>query len=873
MPSRTVPCVFALLSITAFASAKPPDQWPGPSPDPRFFAPHETAPYFTEPPQPGVRRTSPPLPAERLRRGRFQSVQVNTDEFGNNIIGDAANEPSLAVDPNMPARMVIGWRQFDTIESDFRQAGWGWSHDYGQTWTFPGVLEEGVFRSDPVVCGSRQGVFYYYSLDLFFNYGMFRSVDGGQSWTGPISAYGGDKGWMAVDQTGGIGDGNIYAIWTGTYEFTRSVDGGLTYMAPIAVPGAPMDGTIAIGPEGQVYVAGVTYNYWFGLARSSNACNAAQTPEFELFSEFDLGGGLWGYDGPNPGGLIGQVWVACDCSTGPYRGNVYVLASVQRWSSYDYSTDVMFTRSSDGGQTWSTPVRINDDPEPSPGWQWFGTLAVAPNGRIDATWNDTRASGVVNISEVYYSYSTDGGQTWSVNEPITPAWDSWIGWPVQNKIGDYCQVVSDGLSAGLAYAATFNGEEDVYFVRIGPPDCNNNGAPDYEDIASGVSHDMNGNGVPDECDQDCNHNGTLDWLDLDPTDPDGDGWVSPDCNLNGKPDECEVGGTEDCNSNGVPDLCDIYGGASLDCDGNGVPDECDITAEGADCNLNGIPDRCDLVDGTAQDCNGNGILDECDIASGASLDCQPNGIPDECEPTPMQDECAAALILCPGLVYYGTTIGATCDGAASCGGSGATPDVWYYYQPYGSGYLELSMCDSQFDTVISIHGGCPGTTANQLACNDDQCGVQSWVRLFVVSGRSYWIRVSGAGGAVGFFSLTVSGPPCAYGPDCNLNGIPDECEPDCNGNGQPDDCDIAQGVSLDADGDGIPDECEPRLGDLNCDGQTNTFDIDPFVLALVAPDQYAAAFPACDRGNADCNEDGAVNAFDIDPFVRLLTGR
>ncbi|MBL8881031.1 MAG: hypothetical protein JNG88_18095 [Phycisphaerales bacterium] len=68
--------------------------------------------------------------------------------------------------------------------------------------------------------------------------------------------------------------------------------------------------------------------------------------------------------------------------------------------------------------------------------------------------------------------------------------------------------------------------------------------------------------------------------------------------------------------------------------------------------------------------------------------------------------------------------------------------------------------------------------------------------------------------------------------------------------------------------------CESTVltGDLNCDGEVNNFDIDPFVLALTDPDAYAAAFPDCDASAADINDDGVVNNFDIDPFVALLTG-
>ncbi len=49
------------------------------------------------------------------------------------------------------------------------------------------------------------------------------------------------------------------------------------------------------------------------------------------------------------------------------------------------------------------------------------------------------------------------------------------------------------------------------------------------------------------------------------------------------------------------------------------------------------------------------------------------------------------------------------------------------------------------------------------------------------------------------------------------------------------------------------------------------FDIDPFVLALTDPVEYAALVPSCAYLLADANHDGEVNVFDIDPFVQLLT--
>ena len=59
--------------------------------------------------------------------GPFVSFQVNVDNNGNNIIGDAANEPSIAVDPTDGNKMTVGWRQFNSVLSNFRQGGWGYT--------------------------------------------------------------------------------------------------------------------------------------------------------------------------------------------------------------------------------------------------------------------------------------------------------------------------------------------------------------------------------------------------------------------------------------------------------------------------------------------------------------------------------------------------------------------------------------------------------------------------------------------------------------------------------------------------------------------------------------------------------------------------
>jgi hypothetical protein len=64
----------------------------------------------------------------------------------------------------------------------------------------------------------------------------------------------------------------------------------------------------------------------------------------------------------------------------------------------------------------------------------------------------------------------------------------------------------------------------------------------------------------------------------------------------------------------------------------------------------------------------------------------------------------------------------------------------------------------------------------------------------------------------------------------------------------------------------------PRKGDMNCDDAVDGFDIDPFFLALAAPDLYQQQFPDCDFMNGDINGDQAMDGFDIEPFFKLLEG-
>jgi hypothetical protein len=140
----------------------------------------------------------------------------------------------------------------------------------------------------------------------------------------------------------------------------------------------------------------------------------------------DIPGG-WDYTIPGIYRTNGLPVTCCDLSQGPYRGNIYVNWSDQRNGLTD--TDIWFAKSNDGGITWSTRKRVNDDP---PGkQQFFSWMTVdQKTGYIYFVFYDRRA--YTNTStDVYMAVSRDGGesfQNFKVSEsPFSPTSSLFFG--------------------------------------------------------------------------------------------------------------------------------------------------------------------------------------------------------------------------------------------------------------------------------------------------------------------------------------------------------------------------------------------------------------------------------------------------------------
>ena len=91
-------------------------------------------------------------------------------------------------------------------------------------------------------------------------------------------------------------------------------------------------------------------------------------------------------------------------------GEIYVTWTSP--TSEQFTGDIRFARSLDGGRTWSAPAVVHHDRQLIA--HRFESLVVDPQGRLWVAWVDKRDLKAA----IYYAYSDDRGTTWSADTKL-----------------------------------------------------------------------------------------------------------------------------------------------------------------------------------------------------------------------------------------------------------------------------------------------------------------------------------------------------------------------------------------------------------------------------------------------------------------------
>ena len=331
----------------------------------------------------------------------FLNVNISNDPF-------PQNEPSVKISRSDPNRVVAAWRDFRTgVNPPLRRVGFSLSTDGGESWTvselLPQIIPGADLSSDPVVGVDLSGNFYVYTVSLNNNNGngelwVFKSTDQGETFNQVYqmtntTAFE-DKEWAATDlNPASPFANNLYCSWT-RFDFgteillVRSTDEGITWSNPVSVSDeSSVQGSFpAVGPNGELYVV------W----RHSGQM---------MFDKSTDGGVTFGTDiivsnAPN-------AWfphMAVDLSGGPRNGYIYVTWNDER----NGDDDAFVCYSSDGGDTWSTPIRVNNDPIGNGKIQYWPSVAISELGEISILFYDTRNTPNNSFIEAYIARSIDG---------------------------------------------------------------------------------------------------------------------------------------------------------------------------------------------------------------------------------------------------------------------------------------------------------------------------------------------------------------------------------------------------------------------------------------------------------------------------------
>jgi hypothetical protein len=401
----------------------------------------------------------------------FTNVQLKSP--GKPSVFSSQSEPSIAIDPINPQFMAAGCNLDDYY----------YSLDSGKTWKAYDLKSEYGVWGDPVLTFDYTGRVYFFHLANYsktswidrivcqssdsvngkFNNGTFPKPNGSKAQ---------DKHWVIVNPK----NNEIYVTWTqfDKYDssapedssvilFSKSIDQGKSWTTPFRISHyagdcIDSDNTVegavpALGPNGEIYVT------WSGpkglvMQKSLDGGNTWLDQEKVLFEH------KGGWDFPIPGlqRANGMPVLVSDMSNGPNRGTLYMNWCDQKNGTNN--TDVWLSKSKDGGESWTTPIRVNQDSVKR--HQFFTWMTVdQSDGSLYFVYYDRRNYNT-NQTDVYLSASFDGGENFNdfklTNKPFTPTDLVFLG--------DYLNIAAVNGTIRTIYPRMDSGKNSLWVTLI-----------------------------------------------------------------------------------------------------------------------------------------------------------------------------------------------------------------------------------------------------------------------------------------------------------------------------------------------------------------------------------------------------------------------
>jgi hypothetical protein len=429
---------------------------------------------------------------------------------GPNGVGylDAEVEPQLAINPANPQNLIAVWQQDRWSNGGSRGIVSAASFDAGHSWTRVAVpftqCAGGAFErgSDPWVTFAPDGSAYQIALtfdESMANRGVLvaRSVDGGRTWSAPITLQHDLDPDLAVDKETITADPQnaslAYAVWDrvtgftnpsspsnrGPAWFARTTDAGFTWSAPVAIfdPGADaqtVSNQIAVLPDGALLdgLMVITKNSsqnplsHVTILRSADKGLNWSAPIDVAAAEFI------GVVDPKTNKGVRSGTVVPSLAVDPASGAVYVVWEDARFSG-GARDGIALSKSSDGGLHWSQPVQVNQ----APAAQAFTPVVSVSAGEVGVSYTDLRNDDPNDKSRLlathWLAVSADGGNTWQETQLVSP-------FDLQNApfaggyfLGDYEGLVHSGASFLPLFTVARDGDQanrtDIFFRPADAP--------------------------------------------------------------------------------------------------------------------------------------------------------------------------------------------------------------------------------------------------------------------------------------------------------------------------------------------------------------------------------------------------------------------